>query len=481
MLTSRQYESVGLKFVLDRLECHSYYGTDEIRSLNYKVHDGVPLAELREDLQEVFANMNGLLGLTDRQTAALQECLHRFKNINGCIRKFEGSYLLEVDLFELKGFMLAHEQFRFLWNGLPVRLCGLSFTDLTLPLDILDKNGQRTAPFHISHEDKPALMQARLEKEKIENMIHKHGLSEELTAKRSVWAQKEDELERQALKELTDKLRPYAAEFLTNAKNIGRLDFLLAKAVLAKETGAVCPGIMYKASSQSCICPDIAQETIRFVNMWNPYTKDELIKKGRDFTKISIELPPGCAVITGANMGGKSIAIKTVLLNVALANMGFFVFAEEATLPLFDDLYLVEEENGDNFLSSFGAEILQINRIVKKIEDERIFIALDEPARATNPYEGAKIACGLVAFLEKQKSTALVSTHYDDVHREAGTHYQTAGFEANVGANIDELKNSVNYELKRMDKNAKVPACAIKICEILGLHAPLLEQIRRLG
>ena len=507
MLTNRQYETVGLRFVIDRLECHSYYGKEEIRVLNAKILDGVPLAELRGDIFDDLVCINELVKLPDGQIALIQEHLHGFKNIRGCVKKFPSTFISEVDLFELKGFMLALEQFLLIWNGSQIHLRGVTFSHMADALNILDKNKQRTAPFHIPHEDFPTLRKARQEKEKIENMIHKHGLNETLINERLVWVQKEDELEQQVLKELTDKLRPYAAEFLSNAHNIGRLDFLLAKAVLAKQTEAVCPTLdmetIYQRNSygkhftktgheakknteskpnsekqSNTVC---AKETISLSNMWNPGTKEELQKNGTSFTKISIELPTGCAVITGANMGGKSIAIKTVLLNVILANIGFFVFADEAVVPLFDDLYFVEEETGDNFLSSFGTEVMQVNHIVKKIAYEKLFIAIDEPARATNPYEGAKIARGLVSFLEKQKTTALISTHYDDVHREAGTHYQMAGFVARDGATIEEIKNSVKYELRKVGKSAKVPAEALRLCEILGLYEPLLAEIQKIG
>lgn len=61
--------------------------------------------------------------------------------------------------------------------------------------------------------------------------------------------------------------------------------------------------------------------------MINPQTADALHSSGRKFTPVSIELLSGSTVITGANMGGKSVAVKTLALNVLLALCGFPVFA----------------------------------------------------------------------------------------------------------------------------------------------------------
>ena len=73
-----------------------------------------------------------------------------------------------------------------------------------------------------------------------------------------------------------------------------------------------------------------------------------LREKGREFTPVSIELVPGSTVITGANMGGKSVAVKTLALNAFLAMSGMPVFAREAKLPMLSDIHLLAEDMEDS-------------------------------------------------------------------------------------------------------------------------------------
>ena len=475
MLSKKTCSSIGLDFVISKLECFSYYGNEKIRNLLSLILDELPLVEIRNglNLEIPFGNLNlgflkletcfkniSLLGkLSQNHLANLQDSLARFKNIKGIIKKLESASLSEIDFFEVKVFLLALENFFDIWDKMPFVPEDILFAKMTDALDLLDENKQRAASFFIEDGGYPLLRDIRRQKMQIEALIDKDGMADELIQKRAKVAAREDVHEKEALKDLSGKLRPFANQFILNIENIAELDFLLAKSVLAKNTGASCPSLFTK--------------NVVLKNMWNPYNQSELSKHGKKFTKISIELEPGATVITGANMGGKSIAIKSAVLNVALANLGFFVFAEEAEMPVFDDICFIEENTGDNFVSSFGAEILQINQVISKLDKEKLFIAIDEPARATNPAEGAKITKGLVSYFTKQNSVAIISTHYDNVHQNANAHYQTAGI------NFSKL-DDINYELRKAAKDAKVPAEAINLCRILGLNTSLLAEIERL-
>ena len=469
MLSKKIADGVGFSFVADKLECFSYYGAAKIRELNAAFFDSVTLNVLRGsiNLAEIFCNMSKLMELSQSQVAEIQDALSNFKNIGGIVKKLEFACLLEVDFFEVKRFLLGLEKFIGIWIKADYQLKGIHFTEMTETLNILDTDGQRSAAFFISDDRFPSLKTARQEKTRIEALIDKHGMTDDLMRKRAAIVAEEDKHEQAALKSLTDKLRPHVSGFVSNMENIGMFDFTLAKTVLAKRTGATCPRI--------------STYNLFFTNMWNPKTQAELEKRGRVFTKTSIELQPGVTVLIGANMGGKSITIKTALLNVMLANMGFFVFADAAEVPVYDDVFLIEEGVGDDFLSSFGAEIKQINEVVKRLPGSKFFALLDEPVRTTNPFEGTKIVRGIVSYLAKFKSTCLVSTHYDNVQNDAQEVYQAASFsyEGINGANAGNLANFIKYELRKVGKNEAVPTEAINLCKILGMDEALLAEIDR--
>ena len=467
MLSKRMIDDVGFGFIVEKLECFSYYGKKEIRKISASFLDSNTLqgCGVSTNLETCFQNISKLMVVQSRRIDDVRDLLASFKNIEGIVKKLIKLHLSEVELFELKRFLLALERLAGLWETSKIQLDGIHFVKMTDALNILDSNNQRIAAFSILDVDFPALRAARQEKASIEDLIDKHGLTDELIKQRAEIVAEEDKHEQAVLKELSDKLRPFVPNFMSNIKSIGLLDLTIAKAVLAKQAGAVCP--------------NISSGDFRLVNMWNPKTHAELEKNGRSFIKTSIVLEQGATVLIGANMGGKSLTIKTVLLNVLLANMGFFVFADEAEVPLFDDVFFIEEGKGNDFLSSFGAEIMQINEAVSGTLDKKLFICLDEPARTTNPAEGTKIVKGIVSYLSRQKSTSLISTHYSNVQQNAQAVYQTAcfSFDRIDCANANNLENFIKYDLQKVDSNAAIPTEAINLCKMLGMNPALLAEI----
>lgn len=75
--------------------------------------------------------------------------------------------------------------------------------------------------------------------------------------------------------------------------------------------------------------PELTEKDLELEDMINPEICDLLEQQGRRFVPVSISLTPGATVITGANMGGKSVAMKTVALNVLLLQAGFLVCAKK--------------------------------------------------------------------------------------------------------------------------------------------------------
>ncbi|WDU83681.1 hypothetical protein [Caloramator sp. Dgby_cultured_2] len=120
----------------------------------------------------------------------------------------------------------------------------------------------------------------------------------------------EEEEELKIKKELSKKISKYVNAFEENFRGIGKLDFLIEKAKLAIKYNATKPII-------------IDDLKVNLINQINPYVLDILKEKGKSFTPITIEMFKGTTVITGANMGGKSISLKTTTLNLLLGHLGF--------------------------------------------------------------------------------------------------------------------------------------------------------------
>lgn len=114
----------------------------------------------------------------------------------------------------------------------------------------------------------------------------------------------EDSEETKVRRAMGAALAPLADGLLEDAETLGRLDFIIQKALFAVRYGG--------------ILPEITDGELELTDMVNPELCDLLEQKGRRFVPVSIALTRGATVITGANMGGKSVAMKTVALNVLL-------------------------------------------------------------------------------------------------------------------------------------------------------------------
>lgn len=121
-------------------------------------------------------------------------------------------------------------------------------------------------------------------------------------------------------------------------------------------------------------------------------------------------------MISGPNMGGKTVTLKTVGLCAVLAQSGFPVPAHEALLPWYEDMWF---DIGDNQsisenLSTFSSHMTRISSLVNGA-GKGTFALLDEVGNGTDPLEGASLAVAVLENLIQSGATVLTSTHYSQV------------------------------------------------------------------
>ena len=300
--------------------------------------------------------------------------------------------------------------------------------------------------------------------------------TEELQIKRTKLAAEEEDENARVRGLISDKLGAFREGLLENAASIGRLDLALGKARLAEQLGA--------------IMPVVGERDFVFEGMINPRFKKALEEKGRGFVPVSLTLEKGCVVITGANMGGKSFAIKTLALNAMLAMCGYPVCAESAGLPFLDDICLLsgDSEDAEGGLSSFGGEMKAFDGILRETEGAKnALIMLDEFARGTNPHEGAALVRAAARLFNTRSNTyAVIATHFDGVARFARLHYQVAGLRnADAGKLSAELKAGgsdtllkyLDYGLYPVSQDEEPPRDAVKIIKALGVSGEFTSLI----
>ena len=452
-LTNAKKQAIGLDFVLRLLNCKSPYGKAAAKAMR-------PFAANDFDGPDRhFDNIAAAMRLAKENAPIFTEIgdvLAQFKNITGCVDACEHRGLGHVELFDIKQFLLNFERFLAIYDKIEKIFHDIDFAPMTAALDILDPHSKRVAPFAIEDGASATLANLRAEKAAIEAKLQRDK-TPCLLEKRAQIAAAEDAEEIRIMRGLTRQLSTFAPIFRANMDAIGRLDLCMAKAALAADYDAVRPKI----------------STSRFTlkNMANPMIAADLAARDTNLTKTDIALNPGTTIITGANMGGKSVALKTAALNAALCRLGFFVFASEAEIPIFTNICLMSPEiPSDSGLSSFGAEVSFLSEVAAASRDQLTFIALDEPAGTTNPTEGAAIARALATFFARGKNFCLMATHYDNVGKPGMAHYRVAGLLAD---------GRMDYNLIETDASAPAPREALRVCRMMGLDAELLAEIEK--
>ena len=467
-------EKIGLQYALETLHGCSPFGIEKIRRLRFYA------PEEREELETELYNVEQAAKYGEELKAVYDKIcmlLCQMKEIRGTLRRIKnGDTPDHVELFELKNYLQRMETMIPLVQQVDEKTCfrDLSFHDPAPALAVLDPEKTRSRGFYIPDSATKLLREIRQAKKQIEEQLY-HAVTDaekdELRQRRTRICAEEDSEEMKVRKSMGARLAPLADDILEDIENVGRLDFLIQKARFALRYGG--------------IRPEITDGELELVDL--------LAEKGRAFVPVSIQLDRGATVITGANMGGKSVAMKTVALNVALFQAGFLVCAEEAKLPLFHSVQMLFDDlqSIQSGLSGFGSEIVQFQKALGEVEQGYALFLLDEFARGTNPDEGAVIVQAVTRYLNGVNAISLLTTHYDKVAENANAHYQIIGLR---DVDPDEIRNELkatgddgiqviarhmNYGLYRVEGKADCPRDALNICRMLSLKPEILAQIEQ--
>lgn len=501
-LTYEQKSSVGLQYILDRLNPSSPYGQERVRRLMPYTSDE------KELLVEELSNLEKLIDKKDdlkQEINHLRRIFMQMKDVRPTIKKAREMCLNDIELFEMKNFLIYSEQARgeaSYVNG-QTKMTGLDYRNLKEALDILDPDGRRIPSFYIYEAYSEKLADIRKRKRELEKAMDlaEEDRKKEYQNMRHEVVLEEEEEEQNIREQLTRRLQPYLDAMLYNAEITGRMDLLLEKLTatyFGKTVKPVFCGIgeqgqpgMHKDALWAEPGTD-SEVTFKLENVTNPWVASVLKERGLDFTPLSIELTQGTTVITGANMGGKSISLKTIVLNVLLAMCGFYVYADYAEIPFFENIQMISEElqSVQKGLSSFGAEIIQMKDVIQNVEKEFCFVVLDEFSRGTNPHEGAALVRAVTKYLNSKHVVALLVTHFDHVAEYGKAHYQVVGlkdmdesqvqheiYAAGTEKGVAVIASHMNYGLYRVENEGNCPRDAFRICRLLGLQDDVMDLL----
>lgn len=174
-------------------------------------------------------------------------------------------------------------------------------------------------------------------------------------------------------------------------------------------------------------------------------------------------------VITGPNTGGKTVAIKTVMLNCIMAQCGLHVTCKQADICM-NSSYLCDIGDGQNLsenLSTFSAHITNVLEVLSEVNRDS-FVIMDELGSGTDPTEGMGIAIAVLEELRKSGAIFLVTTHYPEVKEYA------AKAEDIVNARMTFDKQTLRPTYQMVIGEAG-ESCAFYIADRLGMSEEMLK------
>ena len=280
---------------------------------------------------------------------------------------------------------------------------------------------------------------------------------------------------------LSKKISEKAGVILENCDKMGALDLALSKAIYF---------IRHNMTK-----PEITDEhVVEFENGRNIQVEDIIKSKGKEYCPVSISLKDGVTLITGANMGGKTISLKLSGQIPILAQYGFFVPAERAKVGLSNYMQILigDSQSVERGLSSFGSEMEELKEILDNAE-ERSLILVDEIASGTNPTEGTALTKSLVDYLMEKPYISLITTHFESVTEKEGVvNMQVRGLadcdfkllnreiqHANRRDRINIISKYMDYRLQRVENEAQVPKDALSIASMLGIDREIIEGAKK--
>ncbi|MBZ5540615.1 MAG: DNA mismatch repair protein MutS [Acidobacteriia bacterium] len=273
------------------------------------------------------------------------------------------------------------------------------------------------------------------------------------------------EIERQLFGEVRAAVAAEAGRLRRTALAVAELDVLAAFAKLAAERGYTRPEFNERGE-------------LLIAGGRHPVIEELLRQRGERFVPNDLCFEPGqqqILLITGPNMGGKSTYLRQAALIVLMAQMGSFVPAREAKLPLTDRIFtrIGASDNLARGRSTFLVEMSEVAAILNDATPASL-VLLDEVGRGTATFDGLSIAWAVVEHLHKKtKARTLFATHYHELTELA----ELLPGVQNVHVSVKETPNEIIF-LRRVEPGSADKSYGIEVARLAGLPRSVIERAR---
>jgi DNA mismatch repair protein MutS len=273
------------------------------------------------------------------------------------------------------------------------------------------------------------------------------------------------EIERQLFVDVRSGIATQAPRLRATAAAVAKLDVLASFAKLAADRSYIRPEFNNTGE-------------LLIVAGRHPVIEELLKQKGERFVPNDLCFDPGrqqLLLITGPNMGGKSTYLRQAALIVLMAQMGSYVPARQAKLPLTDRIFtrIGAADNLARGRSTFLVEMSEVAAILHHATPSSL-VLLDEVGRGTATFDGLSIAWAVVEHLQKHtRARTLFATHYHEL-TELADLLPTV---QNVHVSVQETPNEIIF-LRRVEPGSADKSYGIEVARLAGLPKSVVERAR---
>ena len=455
----------GLNFVVNEINIYSSIGRKALLETKFSNNETL----LLNNYLIIESCQNFIIEDINKKTLSkVRKILAYINDITGTIKQLEQNQTLDdISLFQIKQFSISCSKIKSYFFDLNKYFDINNQNQLTLPLltnliKILDPEDLLLSQFYIYNAYSKELTNKRREwecakKDKNDDKIHK------------LYVECQN-IEDQIREDLSNKLRIYTHDLKESVRIIGQIDKNFALAEYFTDNNYNKP-IFSK------------NKNISYTQLSYPPLVTKLKESQKPYQPINISLSQKPCLVTGANMAGKTILLKSLSLSQYLLQFGFFVPSQKAEVIVVEDILtsIGDHQNEEEGLSSYASEILLLNDIIKKVKQEKKYLVLvDELARTTNPTEGVALVDSFLKILSQHTSFSVTTTHYSGI-KTLCYRLRVKGFIQNKKQkelSLQDIPNQIDYALIE-DKENKIPNEALNLAELLGVDKEFIDGARK--
>lgn len=271
-------------------------------------------------------------------------------------------------------------------------------------------------------------------------------------------------LEQSLFSDLLLRIKKDLLDLHACAQALSTIDVLVSLAILASEKGYVCP-VFHPGYN------------VNVVEGKHPILDDRMKKKRYVSNDWKMSEDEHVQLITGPNMGGKSTYMRQNALLVVMAQMGSFIPAKTAELPIFDRIFTRIGASDDILTgkSTFMVEMMEANAALCYATKHSL-ILFDEIGRGTATYDGMALAQAMLEYIDEAiGAKTLFSTHYHELTDLEKEHPSMH----NVHVDVREEKNEIEFRYRIIDGKAD-KSYGINVARLAHLPKVVLDRAAQL-